>query len=126
MRLWFLALLSIVTVFFLQSPAFADGKVFTRVAIPARIPDQSALITFDGKTERLVIETNVEGEGSHFAWVIPLPAVPKIEEATTGLFPTLRVITRPRVADYDSDWPLFPISAAVCSILIWIAMFRRQ
>ena len=53
--------------------AFADGTVFVSGAAKPRIPDQSALITFDGKTERLVIETSVESAGTDFAWVVPVP-----------------------------------------------------
>ncbi|HEY9174057.1 MAG TPA: DUF2330 domain-containing protein [Verrucomicrobiae bacterium] len=78
---------------------FADGKVFPPVAFPANvtIPDQRALIHFTNGTERLVIETRFSGAGTNFAWVVPLPAQPLIEEATTGLFPTLQYLFRPQI-----------------------------
>lgn len=73
--------------------------MFPPVAFPANvtIPDQRALIHFTNGTERLVIETRFTGAGTNFAWVVPLPAQPVIEEATTGLFPTLQYLFRPQV-----------------------------
>ncbi len=78
---------------------FADGKVFPPVAFPANvtIPDQRALIHFTNGMERLVIETRFSGAGTNFAWVVPFPAQPVIEEATTGLFPTLQYLFRPQI-----------------------------
>jgi len=83
----------------LALPAFADGKVFPAKAYPAevKIPDQSALLIWSNGVERLVIETRFIGEGTNFAWVVPLPAPPEIEPATTGLFPTLRTCLQPEV-----------------------------
>jgi Uncharacterized protein conserved in bacteria (DUF2330) len=77
----------------------ADGKVFRPVAVAAdvTIPDQRALIHFTNGVERLVIETRFTGSGTNFAWVIPLPSQPVIEEATTGLFPTLQYLFQPRI-----------------------------
>ena len=108
-----------------SAAAFADGTVFVQGIAKPRIPDQSALITFDGKTERLVIETAVEGEGTEFAWVVPVPSLPKVEAATPGLFPTLRAITRDRLVGFDSDWPLSPGLAVLIGILIWWGLYRR-
>jgi len=79
--------------------AWADGMVFPSIAYPAHvtIPDQQALIHYTNGTERLVIETRFTGEGTNFAWVLPLPAAPVIESASTGVFPTLQHLFRPRV-----------------------------
>ena len=73
--------------------------VVPTIAYPARvtIPDQQALICFSNGVERLVIETRFTGAGTNFAWVVPLPSQPVIEEATTGLFPTLQYLFRPQV-----------------------------
>ena len=73
--------------------------VVPTIAYPAKItiPDQRALIYFTNGTERLVIETRFNGAGTNFAWVVPLPSQPVIEEATTGLFPTLQYLFRPRI-----------------------------
>ena len=79
---------------FLPLAALADGMVVPTIAYPAKItiPDQRALICFSNGTERLVIETRFTGAGTNFAWVVPLPSQPVIEEATTGLFPTLQFL----------------------------------
>jgi hypothetical protein len=79
--------------------ARADGKVFPATAFPAdvKIPDQSALLIWSNGVERLVIETRFTGEGTNFAWVVPVPSAPEIEPATTGLFPTLRTCLQPEV-----------------------------
>jgi len=73
--------------------------VIPTIAYPAKvtIPDQRALICFSNGTERLVIETRFTGAGTNFAWVVPLPSQPVIEEATTGLFPTLQYLFRPEI-----------------------------
>jgi hypothetical protein len=92
----FLALLALL----LTTPSvWADGMVMHATAVPAevRIPDQRALIHFTNGLERLVIETRFTGAGTNFAWVIPLPSPPVIEEASTGLFPTLQCIFQPRL-----------------------------
>ena len=77
----------------------ADGMVIPTIAYPAKItiPDQRALICYTNGTERLVIETRFTGSGTNFAWVVPLPSQPVIEEATTGLFPTLQYLFRPEI-----------------------------
>ena len=110
---------------FLGGAALADGKVFVTGTAKVRIPDQSALIVFDGKTERLVIETAAEGEGQEFAWVVPLPAQPKIEPVSAGIFPTLRVITRPRVLGYSGGVNPFIILAGAMILAAWVAMLER-
>ena len=84
---------------FLTATAWADGMVMPDSAVPAavRIPDQRALIQFSNGVERLVIETRFTGAGTNFAWVVPLPAPPVIDEASTGLFPTLQSLFQPRL-----------------------------
>lgn len=80
----------------------ADGMVIPTIAYPAKvtIPDQRALIHFTNGIERLVIETRFTGAGTNFAWVVPFPSQPAIEEATTGLFPTLQYLFRPEIVHH--------------------------
>jgi len=88
--------LLLTAVFHPHLPALADGKFFSPVAVRdhVTIPDQRALIHFTNGVERLVIETRFTGTGTNFAWVIPLPAPPVIEAASTGVFPTLDYLFR--------------------------------
>ncbi|MCZ6785621.1 MAG: DUF2330 domain-containing protein [Planctomycetota bacterium] len=65
----------------LTAPASGDGKVFSKAVPVVEIPDQRALIHWEDGRERLVIETSFRGEGTEFAWVVPLPALPEIEAA---------------------------------------------
>jgi hypothetical protein len=92
-------LLTLLAFLFTAVSGWADGMVMGSYALPAnvRIPDQRALIQFSNGVERLVIETRFTGAGTNFAWVVPLPSPPVIEEASTGLFPTLQCIFQPRL-----------------------------
>ena len=86
--------------------ALADGKVFSSRTALAEIsmPDQRALICWSNGVERLVIETRFAGAGTNFAWVVPLPAVPEIEAATSGLFATLAYQLRPELIHAPLPW----------------------
>lgn len=100
---------------------FGDGKVFPPTAYPdVQIPDQRALIHFADGTETLVIETSFVGQGTNFAWVVPVPSVPKIEEASTGLFPTLQTIFQPKVIH---DVTRYYLSLLIVGALV--VMWRR-
>jgi uncharacterized protein DUF2330 len=92
-------ILSSLLLILLPLTALADGMFVPTVALPANvtIPDQRALIQFTNGTERLVIETRFTGAGTNFAWVVPLSSQPVIEEASTGLFPTLQHLFRPQI-----------------------------
>lgn len=109
----------------LALPVFADGKIFPAIAFPAdvKIPDQSALLIWTNGVERLVIETRFVGEGTNFAWVVPLPAVPVIEPATTGLFPTLRHYLQPELQHITYSW--WAVAAFVCG-LAWLMLTVRR
>lgn len=103
-RGWLLILLLLLPV-----SARADGVVIPPTAFPASvsIPDQRALLCWSNGVERLAIDTRFVGQGTNFAWVVPLPAKPAIEEATSGLFPTLEYIFRPALI--HNVFPLYSI-----------------
>jgi uncharacterized membrane protein YoaK (UPF0700 family) len=112
-----------------QAPTLADGKVFARVGPDPTMPDQQALIHFDGKVQTLAIETRFEGDGTDFAWVVPLPSIPEISAATTGLFPTLRAVFAPRLADPDAEalvaGLVFQLLVALI-IVLWASGKKRR
>lgn len=91
--------ISLFLLLLLPAIALADGMFIPPVALPAKITvsDQRALICISNGTERLVIETRFTASGTNFAWVVPLPGKPVIEEVTTGLFPTLQYLFRPQI-----------------------------
>jgi len=77
---------------------WADGKVFGRAEVSSvQTPDQRAMLYFSNKTERLVIETSFVGPGTNFAWIVPLPSVPKIEMVSTNFFRYLNATFQPRL-----------------------------
>lgn len=86
--------------------ACADGKVFPAeaVAIDVRIPGQRALLVWQEGRERLAIDTQFVGEGTNFAWVVPLPSAPRVEVTTRGIFPTLAWQTGPVVVHRVGRW----------------------
>jgi hypothetical protein len=78
--------------------ALADGMVVPQVFYPkVEIPNQQALIHFADRTERLVIETSFLGEGTNFAWVVPLPAAPEVKPISESFFGSLQQEFRPRL-----------------------------
>jgi hypothetical protein len=116
----------VALVVLLAAPARPDGVVIPSRAVvtPVRTPDQRALVAFDGTTETLVVETTVQGEGRDFAWIVPLPAAPKVEASTTGLFPTLAMITSQDVEERsDREWAV-PLALIVGVVAAFLASRR--
>jgi hypothetical protein len=96
------AVLALLLGFFcVTAVAWADGKAFPPVAVSTEVtmPDQRALLVWSNGVERLAIETRIVGEGTNFAWVVPLPSAPRVEAATVGLFPTLAWLTPPKLVN---------------------------
>lgn len=96
------------------------------IAFPAQvtIPDQRALICWSNGVERLAIETQFNGEGTNFAWVVPLPGKPVIEEATPGLFTTLEYIFRPNLVHNVA--PLYALLLACAGVAYLLIVIRRN
>jgi len=118
-------ILSLFLLLLFPTVALADGMVIPSVAFPATvtIPDQRALICYSNETERLVIETRFTGTGTNFAWIVPFPAKPTIEEATTGLFPTLEYLFRPKIIH---DVPKYYQGVLLAmAFLLLIVLMRR-
>lgn len=97
----------------------ADGKVFGPGVGKIPIPDQDAMIVWNGGVETLAIETRFVSSGRDFAWVVPLPAKPEISPGSAGMFPTLRALCAPDVV--RSTTPFFPLFTAI-TIFLLIAM----
>jgi hypothetical protein len=73
-------------VFLCGSQAFGDGKYIGRLASLARdpsMPSQAAVIGYDQGVETLIVESGVENDGSTLAWVVPVPAEPKLISAVS-------------------------------------------
>lgn len=108
-----------------RGSADADGKVFPPRAYPAEvtIPDQTAVVVWSEGVQRLVIETRFVGEGTNFAWVIPLPSQPVIEAASAGLFTTLRHSFQPDIKHHVANvWAV----ALLLGGLAWLGLTVRR
>ena len=102
-----------------------DGCVLPPVAFQkVQIPDQRALIHFGGGNETLVIDTAFRGNGTNFAWIIPVPSVPTVEPATTGLFTTLQVLFQPEIVNEGGLYWLAIFLGLVIAFIMWRTMRR--
>ncbi|MEZ6191959.1 MAG: DUF2330 domain-containing protein [Phycisphaerales bacterium] len=107
----------LLALFTLTGHVFADGKVFaTEATAEVDIPDQEALIHWADGVETLVIRTSFTGKGDKFAWVVPTPSKPEVTASTTGLFPTLRTLTAPKVRMKQQAWcvPVLAVVVVLC------------
>ncbi|MHC4740765.1 MAG: DUF2330 domain-containing protein, partial [Planctomycetota bacterium] len=103
-----------------ETRVYGDGKYFPKRAYktaPA-IPAQRAILTFKDGTEKLIIESDLKGEGKEFAWIIPLPARPTdFKEVSPGLFKTLSLNIQPEII-HDLIGPLTPLSGLACIVTL--------
>lgn len=76
----------------LTPAARADGKVFVEqvVLAPVEIPSQQAFLQYENGVERLVIETAFLGQGTNFAWIVPVPSKPKVTPVEPDFFARVR------------------------------------
>jgi hypothetical protein len=85
---------------FFSHNALADGKFFPEKAYktaPA-IPTQRAILVYKDGTEKLTIESSLDGKGQEFGWIIPLPSKPtEFKEASPGLIKTLSLVIQPEI-----------------------------
>ena len=104
---WIATVAFVMGLLLVPMKGWADGKAFPPVAVSTEVtmPDQRALLVWSNGVERLAIETRIVGEGTNFAWVVPLPSAPKVEAGTVGLFPTLAWLTSPKlVNETEPGW----------------------
>lgn len=115
----------LLLVFWLPQTLLGDGVVIPPTAYPDKvtIPDQRALICWSNGVERLAIETRFSAKGTNFAWVVPLPHKPIIEEATSGVFPTLQFLFRPNIINQVTEYYLFLLA---CSGLVFLMVTVRR
>jgi hypothetical protein len=123
-------LLYIRLVVFLAISGFAwsvlgDGRMISRAAVVPTIPDQRAMIQFSNGVERLIIDTSFVGPGTNFAWVVPLPATPKVKEVSTNFFASLNLAYQPELIDAaEFIWVWFLMGGYVVAAGVWAS--RRK
>ncbi len=78
--------------------AWADGGFFPQFAGSAQSADQRAIVVYDAGREVLILQTAYDGDKSDFAWVIPVPQLPKsgdISTVSAHIFEDLYYLTEP-------------------------------
>lgn len=110
----------------LTATALGDGKIVSTAIAQPQIPDQRALIHWADGVQTLVIDTHFTGEGERFAWIVPTPAVPEVEVATPGLFPTLQSVFAPRIIVEDDVPPVAGVAALILLLAgpVWFVRVR--
>ena len=58
-------------------------------------PSQTGLIVYDQGREDIYLKANYEGKTNNFAWVVPTPNYPEVEEAPKDIFKELSIYTTP-------------------------------
>ncbi len=99
----FIRIFFVVTLMFALRAASADGKLYASDYTP-EIPDQRALIAFDGERQVMLIESRVslpDGQPTtSLGWVVPVPNVPEVAVADRSsvlrMYRQLRRNTDPR------------------------------
>ena len=69
-----------------SAPALADGGLFGKEGRDISEPEQKAVIFFHAGMEELVLSVRYDGASEDFAWLVPTPDVPGVEESDTNLF----------------------------------------
>ncbi len=83
------------------------------------------MLHFSNGVERLVIETSFVGQGTNFAWVVPLPSVPKIEAVSTNFFRNLNTTFQPKlIFKASAAWVLYLFLGSLVTATIWA--FRKR
>lgn len=83
------------------SPDDADVEQDVDIEVPA----ESAIISWDGETERIILSLDVETPADGAALLIPTPAPATVELGRAGVFEEMEEFTAPRVREVDLWWP---------------------
>jgi hypothetical protein len=98
----------ILTILLLTSSSvvLADGMMITAPEYFLDESSQQAVLQYDeeNQIETLSILPGFRGDAREFAWILPIPAQPLVEEGDATLFRQLREFTRPKTRYRDDDW----------------------
>jgi len=94
-KIFYLILIFIMAIFYLAPISLADGGLFTQLYRDIYEPNQLAMIVFDDMVEKIIFQIDYEGDAEDFAWVIPVPAYPKLFPVEDEIFYELHELTQP-------------------------------
>ncbi|MFE6893714.1 DUF2330 domain-containing protein [Streptomyces sp. NPDC057694] len=95
-------------------PAYACGcgAMIPRTGHQLTVSEETSAVTWNGRTEQIVMRLSLSGDSRDAAWVMPVPNRATAELADPALFTALAKETEPthRTRHYfwprDGDWPL--------------------
>jgi hypothetical protein len=93
-KIFYLILIFIMATFYLPSISLADGCLFTQLYRDIYEPNQLAMIVFDDMVEKIIFQIDYAGDAEDFAWVIPVPAYPKLFSVEDEIFYELYQLTK--------------------------------
>lgn len=82
----------------------ADGGLFTQLHRDIYETNQLAMIVFDDMVEKIIFQIDYEGDAEDFAWVIPVPAYPKLFSVEDDIFYELHKLTQPPPSSFGCGW----------------------
>ena len=84
------------------TPVSADGGFFALYGKDIYQPSQKAVIIYDDTEEKeeLILQVKYEQGAEDFAWVVPVPDYPEVNEADAKLFEELHYLTAQRYGGF--------------------------
>jgi len=119
-KIFYLILIFIMTTFYLTPISLADGGLFTQLYRDIYEPNQLAMIVFDDMVEKIIFQIDYEGDAEDFAWVIPVPAYPKLFSVEDEIFFELHELTKPTPPwGFSCGWGMMPGASPDEGVHIW-------
>ncbi|HEY0866730.1 MAG TPA: DUF2330 domain-containing protein [Fimbriimonas sp.] len=117
----------------LASLALGDGMVFPAgkaglTEKPPSIPDQRAVLKWDGEIETMIVESTLAGPRGTYGWVVPLPTRPSYVKAVkpeyiAGTFAQVRPPVKPLK---ERDLTLPAAAALFLSVMLLTSAMRYR
>ncbi|MFI9624515.1 DUF2330 domain-containing protein [Streptomyces sp. NPDC052042] len=91
----------------LISPAYACGcgAMVPRGASEVAVDREASVVTWDGRTEEIVMRLTVRGDAPEAAWIMPVPHRADVELGDPSLFSELDALTAPVPKTRHYFWP---------------------
>jgi len=100
-----LILIFIIVNFCVFSISLADGGLFVPLYRDIYEPNQLAMIVSDDMVEKIIFQIDYEGDAEDFAWVVPVPAYPKLFSVEDDIFYELHKLTQtPPPSSFGCGW----------------------
>ncbi len=87
-------LMTLLLLGYFISLSSADGGLFTQLYKDIIEPNQLAMMVFDEMVEKIIFQIDYQGNTKDFAWIIPVPAYPKLFYVEDDIFFELYKLTK--------------------------------